>query len=269
MTSRRPRIVVQTGFKYSLFLRTRTGYHLGIVSRLPLRLLSSSIDAPFHHGYLAAVLELGDSRHVGLVVTHLSPHSSARRIEEVNTLLELVQQVENELGAVFLVGDLNQLSPEDADSHEHGAILNLLQADNGGLVGALRRKFLDSSRSAVDYAPMRALLEGQGGLVDAARVWGAAVGSRDEVGEMEIHVEGLAAASATSNRRNETEEEPRTTVPTKLAVDAMHAFAMRLDYILCSRWLAEGGNTGTFRTVVDELTRTGSDHYPVELHLEF
>ena len=97
-----------------------------------MRVLSSSTDPPFHHGYLAAAVQLesggggsggggsgggagGEGRklEVGVVVAHLSPRSSSRRLEEAIALLKVVEDVEKELGLVFLVGDLNQLNPSD------------------------------------------------------------------------------------------------------------------------------------------------------------
>ena len=160
------------------------------------------------------------------------------------------------------------------------------------MFSALRRKLLDASRNEIDYAPMETLLGG--GLLDAARAWSGFGGGMGWVegehgGECRRGMEGdeserndkrEGSASATEvevevNGQTETrsrqtkfavEVEPRTTVPTEVTKDAMHAFAMRLDYILCSASLAK--RKGRFQTVVDELTRTSSDHFPVEVEVE-
>ena len=217
-----------------------------------MRLLQQGIEAPFHHGYIAVALTVGDKK-IGVVVTHLSPHEPVRRFEEAVALSELARKLADDIDVVFLLGDLNQLSPHDAQAHGHDEMLHHMRTSSrvrsGHDLAVLRRKFL-SPLDEIDYRPMRQLTQAAG-LVDLGVV------AADYA--VEIKPSNGPAAMQVA----------RTTVPTDFRPDMLHAFSMRLDYILCTPSILNISHKARFTTVVDEVTRTCSDHYPVEAELDF
>ena len=66
--------VESLGLPFSLFLKTRHGYHMGLASSKPIEPLILSANKPFHHGIIYAWVP--DLDHA-VLVTHLSPTSSS------------------------------------------------------------------------------------------------------------------------------------------------------------------------------------------------
>ena len=95
----------------------------------------------------------------------------------------------------------------------------------------------------IDYAPMRALLDG--GLVDA----------------------GHATSRRAMPEGAEGQSQQNHSVPTLINEDAMHAAAMRLDYALLSEPLHERCAVSAWITR-DGATDFLSDHYPLVLDLD-
>ena len=305
------------GFRYSQLLETSTGYHLALASRAPMALEFASSAAPFHHGVM--LLQIGGLR---VCLTHLSPRSAVQRGAEAQAILQLERQPPRR--GFVLVGDLNTLSPLDADEHHASALTARLSTDAG-----LARKFLrlasregqgggggrdgggggggrprkakegqveegqgggggrdgdgggggsiawtggdavmdgaapaevatpstDDTESeapagglawVIDYTPMQVLLDG--GMVDAGYATSAAAAAQQSV-----NAGGpLADAVGQSNH----------SVPTLINADAMHAAAMRLDYALVNRPLAEHCAIRSW-LARDAETELLSDHYPL------
>ena len=279
------------GFRYSAFLETGTGYHLGLISRIPMvvDVLAGTANG-FHHG--ALLVQVGGIR---ICVTHLSPRDASHRLSEANEILKLERNREPHRGFV-LVGDLNTLSPLDEAEHNATGLPATLGRDVG-----LARKFLlkpavvaaaaanavartaaaadaadddDAapaastsffgrifggaataaptatvaaaatppmiSTASIDYAPMRALLDG--GLADAGHMTMSPVDSET----------GLIDGAPVQNH----------SVPTLINEDVMHATTMRLDYAMINRPIREECVVQSWITRDAETERL-SDHYPV------
>jgi len=94
------------------FLPTGSGYHLCCASREPMELLTAVTEG-FNHG----AMKLRHPR-CDIIVTHLTPHRTpealARRWHEAGRLIELHGASRN----CLICGDLNSLSPADADRLE-------------------------------------------------------------------------------------------------------------------------------------------------------
>jgi len=128
-----------------LFVTPRSKYFVGVLAKSPIRVLDR-IEEGFYHGVLHVVI-----REVHFIITHLNPKSAADRLIETKALVQLTRNV---AAPVFIMGDLNTLSPLDQNQHD---LEPLRKTD------ALRKKFLDPD-GRINYEPMRRLL--QAGLVD-------------------------------------------------------------------------------------------------------
>ena len=111
------------GFAHSLLLK-RDGPHrfnLGLMATSPLERHPSTTASPFFHGVLCARLPAWHGAHA--CVTHLTPHSPAKRLSEAKTLRRLLPA-----GPTLLLGDLNALSPRDAAAHRASGLRDRLAA---------------------------------------------------------------------------------------------------------------------------------------------
>ena len=208
------------GLEHSVFHVASTGFHLGVLSRHPLT-VHSTTHLKMWHGLLHVEMQ-----GLHLLVTHLTPYDIASRHAEVEVILTYANDMLKRGLPVLLMGDLNALSPLDQSTHNHHELCTtvLCRAQK------LRRKFLTPER-AIDYTTLQLLLEA--GFHDA----------------------GAAVANSTS-------------VPTAVGTDAMHAAAMRLDYILMSPGVeALLSEPAAVYTVRDRLTEHISDHLPVRVEL--
>lgn len=190
----------------------------------------------FHHGALAVDVRrrgLPQPPPVRVIVTHLSPHSAARRRAECARLAALATDAQEEGLEMLLLGDLNTLSPLDQPTHTPG-LLGVLRSDP-----RLRRKFLDDRGQAPDFGPMNELLSV---LVDL----GAPTGGP---GTPLPDVPGAA---------------PRHTVPTVVCADAMHAAPLRLDFVMATPALAARYHHRAHPVDTPD-TQQLSDHFPVLL----
>jgi endonuclease/exonuclease/phosphatase family metal-dependent hydrolase len=118
-------------------------YPVGILSRRPIEDVYTT-GRPFHHALLQA--RIGGLQ---VWVTHLSPMDARQRGVECRWIADRVHTV---TGPLILAGDLNTLSPSDAQAHARLGVQALLQAS-----GRLRRKFLTPDGD-IDYGPMGILL---------------------------------------------------------------------------------------------------------------
>ena len=277
------RLARSWGFGYSTLLETGTGYHLGLASRHPIVVEAASNQPPFHHGYL--LVQVGGLR---ICVVHLSPSSAAHRLIEARELLRLERRTAARR-PFLLFGDLNTLSPLDAAEHEASALVSALAAEE-----SLTRKFLTRNRPAgtaatlagadatatqdvaavelrvaapppdlaIDYAPMRELLEG--GLVDAGHATSVSAAAGAAVAEDPV-ARGAEGADLSSSLARVPHQ--NHSVPTQINTDAMHAAAMRLDYALINDVLAQQCAVRSW-LVRDADTERLSDHYPLLTDLE-
>ena len=140
------------GFPHSAFLSTRTGYHMGVASHYPLKVIEMNTSEPFHHGYIFVHIH---ALNHAVMVTHLGPFSSAARQNEVRHLIEAVEKSNL---PTLLFGDLNTLSPRDHFPDETKEILRSTRR--------LRKKFLLPPKKhgrgelrEIDFLPMELLLQ--------------------------------------------------------------------------------------------------------------
>jgi endonuclease/exonuclease/phosphatase family metal-dependent hydrolase len=225
----------QVGMGHTMFL-AKSRYHIGVLSRHPLHKIAKETGSEFMHGLLC-VRVLG----LGLCVTHLNPHSSAKRAAEARAIVERYAEPELTGRRPFmLVGDLNTLSPIDRVAHEAAGLKNLI--GNGPFKGPLSKKFLDAERTAIDYTPMQVLLDAP------------------------LHDIGAGGGHS---------------VPTAINADKMHFASLRLDYCLVSDGLIEAGvcppdkgwrkkkqqrrQRPTATLLLDEKYGALSDHFPLEV----
>lgn len=97
----------KAGFKYSLFGKTKTGYHLGLFSKYPL-INESFAQKGFHHGLLTAGIKY-KNQNTKILLTHLDPNRESARLKEAKILKDVVRNTNRHL----LMGDFNSLSRKD------------------------------------------------------------------------------------------------------------------------------------------------------------
>ena len=124
------RLARSWGFAHSVLYETATGYHLAIASRWPMVVERAVGNPLFHHG--ALLVQVGGIR---ICVTHLSPRDASHRLSEASEVLRLERLPPRR--PFLLVGDLNTLSPLDAEEHASSGLAARLRVDHG-----LTRKFL-------------------------------------------------------------------------------------------------------------------------------
>ena len=142
---------LRCGLPHTMLL-AKSRYHLGVLSRHPLRALATETGSEFAHGLLCVrVLD------VSLCVAHLNPHDATRRAMEARRIIGRHGRPIIDAGLPFmLVGDLNTLSPLDRPAHDAAGITQRIRT--GPYAKPLSKKFL--TRTAVDYTPMQLLLDG-------------------------------------------------------------------------------------------------------------
>ena len=138
------------GLSHSKLL-AKSAYHLGVLSRHPLRLVVAERGPEFAHGLLCVrVLDLT------LCVTHFNPHDSRKRADEARKVLKHAHASVEAVRPFMLVGDLNTLSSLDRAAHESADLP--VRIREGPYAAPLGRKFLNRARTAIDYTPMGVLL---------------------------------------------------------------------------------------------------------------
>lgn len=123
-------------FPFSIFLETKTGYHLGALSKAPIIEKVVSSDKPMHHGILVF-----ETYSIIFCLIHLDPHSSEKRVSEVKHISNTLSPYMDK--PVLILGDFNTLSP--TDNYTEDSLKTLY--DNR----QTRKKFFRSSQ--IDYRP--------------------------------------------------------------------------------------------------------------------
>lgn len=228
-----------SGLPYVHLQTTTSGYHLGILSRYPLKVCDTRVlSAQLRHGLLHATLVVqGVTWNV--LVTHLTPGTTSMRREETRQIATYAltsAEPREQPGPLLLMGDFNALSTHDESAHHHRTLLRdvLLPSRR------LRDKFTTSG--AIDYGALAALYDA--GFSDPGRP---------------------LVAEERARQLEAPRDEDSCSVPTPVNDDPAHAAAMRLDYILLAPSVPSGARA---RTIRDELTRQISDHYPVVVSVE-
>jgi endonuclease/exonuclease/phosphatase family metal-dependent hydrolase len=220
------------GFPYSYLFKTKSPYYLGIMSVFPIDVLYVNDDPhDFERGMLHVKI-----RDVNYIVVHLHAHDSQKREEEVALVLKRALAVSDE--PVLIMGDLNTLSPLDADWHEENGILKYLSSRAPD--ERLRVKFTTTSPDGLvelNYRPMQLFLDS--GFTDLC-VWSSALGANKE-----------------SEKKN---QRCGYTEPTRLA-EQEDALKVRLDFMLANDAFLERNPISEI--VIDKVTDELSDHYPL------
>lgn len=94
------------GHKYAAILK-EDGYPVGISSRYPIANVYKQVHG-LHHGYLYAEI-----KGVSFLVLHLSPFSRVKRLEEANSIIQLLKEKKKHQ-RIIVLGDFNSLSPHDS-----------------------------------------------------------------------------------------------------------------------------------------------------------
>lgn len=97
-----------------VFARASTGYHVALFSRVGRFVATHCLDDQMHHSAVVATLVLHGER-VHVIGAHLCPFGGETRNAEVQHLLRFIGKEH-----VFLLGDLNAISPHDVtglDTH--------------------------------------------------------------------------------------------------------------------------------------------------------
>ena len=100
------------GFGHAKLLQ-KSPYHLGLLSKHPLRLRANDAGRDFVHGLLCV-----DVLNMTLCVTHLNPHDVGRRLSEARAIVRRVPPDR----PFLLAGDLNTLSSLDRAIHESAGL---------------------------------------------------------------------------------------------------------------------------------------------------
>ena len=91
-----------------LFAPSSSGYHVALFVRTAQPVEVRVLDRELHHSAIAATLELREQRFT-VIGAHLCPFSGELRVAEAQQLSRFFGE-----GHVFLLGDLNSISPHDA-----------------------------------------------------------------------------------------------------------------------------------------------------------
>ena len=91
-----------------------SGFHVALFVRRGRLLEARCLRREVHHAVLSAALEI-DGQVVRVIGAHLCPFSGATRLLEVQHLIRYLRE-----DNVFILGDLNSLSPRDAGRHDLG-----------------------------------------------------------------------------------------------------------------------------------------------------
>ncbi|CAF1126724.1 unnamed protein product [Adineta ricciae] len=143
----------QWSHSYSVFLKASTGFHLGISSSFPLIELTQ-IKHEMHHGALLVHVNLDNQTKIGLVGTHLNPHSANARTMEAKLIADQLEK--QDLKDWIIGGDLNSLS--EFDSVYYQQIQKFTATDK------LKAKFLTSDGNSIDYTTIQHFI--QQGYID-------------------------------------------------------------------------------------------------------
>ena len=147
----------EESYPHSVFLKTKTGYHLGAISQYPITLLEKTAQNPMHHGYI-----FFESMGIKFVLTHLNPHSSENRLREVQHILNVTDpyrsEENDEASHLCFIGDFNTLSSTDTYSNRQ---LKKIFED-----ARTKKKFFAHTENGyeVDYRPYKLLIKS--GMVD-------------------------------------------------------------------------------------------------------
>ncbi len=142
------------GHPYAVICK-ESGYPVGISSKYPITNVYKLMKG-MHHGCL-----YGEIEGISFFVVHFSPFSSAKRMQEADSVLKTLQEKKRLKGEVIVLGDFNAFSPHDS----------LFYAQSGArdsmFVAEKKNKVLQNLNEAneIDYKVVRGFLNA--GLFDS------------------------------------------------------------------------------------------------------
>ena len=269
-------LAVSRGFAYSAFLETRTGYHVGFLSKQDRIVDVETFVKDYHHGVLHTTLESG--KH--FFVTHLSPGAPAKRAgeaERLRTVIEKLLTQTTPAPPVFLLGDMNSVPPEDGAALEAAAHAWGQNVEPGSAAEfahlAMRRKFFKDG-GKVGHGAMRALRRV---LVDLCAEAASSVDRTEAavmygVGGRCANTVPTALGEGITPKHERIDHSVNDSNTTSTLHFTTHGLPMRLDYVFASAGMLEPGSKSssfmTVRAVRHALTSTLSDHFPLEVLVE-
>lgn len=110
------RLEAELGMR-GLLAQAESGFHVALFIRRGRLLETRFLNREVHHAVLAATLEV-DGAVLTVIGAHLNPFGGGARLLEVQHLIRYLREK-----LVFVMGDLNSLSPHDARSYDPAAWL--------------------------------------------------------------------------------------------------------------------------------------------------
>jgi len=250
------------GFAHShLMVHADQPYHIGIFAALPFQVVAEYGPS---QGFQRGVLHVFVPKlRLHVVVAHLHAHDSVSRQHEAVYIADIVRQIMDKEGGLFearvaVMGDLNTLSRWDAREHERMGLLQTLHRKDNPVWERLSRKFLAPNLSAVNYAPMDALLST--GLIDACV---AACGGENSKGWCYDDSDSFSTCMKLHCGSSEPTEYPQPAWEWPVLNDGAKHPRVRLDYVLLSPVLASSRVRAGFD--VNNISSHMSDHYPMSV----
>lgn len=149
------RRAAQAGFAFSHILHSdKHPYSVGIMAAVPFKIVGEYGPPLFQRGVLHVYFASLD---LHVLVAHLHAHDSSLREAETTVIANIVESYLKKGCNVIVMGDLNSLHLKDKPFHEEAKLLPLFQLTNSSVYKRLKRKFLDTSATAINYKPLQIL----------------------------------------------------------------------------------------------------------------
>lgn len=110
------------GHKYAVLLKESPNdaafFPVAITSKYPIVNVNKVVDNLWHGALFA---DIGDYH---FVVTHMNPFWTAKRIDEMNLIIDSIKYSRDPNGKWIIAGDLNSFSPADKEAYDKSHLLN-------------------------------------------------------------------------------------------------------------------------------------------------
>ena len=213
------------GHQHAVIIKEQ-GFPVGITAKEPITIINKKTK-DMHHGYLHC--KIGN---IHFIVTHLSPFSYKRRLDEVHTIFKDIKSINLDKVPMVMLGDFNSLSPLDAERHKKSQeILEFLKDKEK------KRKVIKNLNAGnYDYSVMETFMQN--------RLF-------DPITQQQVKT-----------------HRPIGTIPSAIVKENLAGYAKllrRIDYILISKPLKK--KVQDFHIPNNAALDAISDHYPVILTL--
>ncbi|OCG20957.1 hypothetical protein A9G11_09385 [Gilliamella sp. wkB108] len=110
------------GHKYAVLLKEKPGddafFSVAITSKYPIINVNKVVDNLWHGALYA------DIGNYHFVVTHMNPFWTAKRVDEINLIIDSIKYSRDPNGKWIIAGDLNSFSPADKNDYDKSNLLN-------------------------------------------------------------------------------------------------------------------------------------------------